>query len=192
MWWRHASDVAARGFTLIELIVTVSVASILLAIAVPGFQYIITSSRLSSTANAFVNALGQARLEAIKRNAFVQFCSDDAGENTADAMALGTACGTAAGAVYALNADGTTTMVSSAIQLPPSLTGTVFPVRFRGQGAAYEIGSAVPYTGLVADLGSTGLSTNNHRCIYLSTGRAVATCTHTGDCPDVEPMPCAQ
>ena len=55
------------GFTLIELMVTVSVAAILLTVGVPSFREVIRSNRLSTCANEFVATLNLARSEAIKR-----------------------------------------------------------------------------------------------------------------------------
>ena len=65
---------ALRGVTLVELMVTLAIAVILLAIAVPGFQSLIRSNRLTTTTNAFIAALNLARMEAIKRNARVTLC----------------------------------------------------------------------------------------------------------------------
>ena len=68
-----------RGFTLLELIISVTVAGILAAIAVPSFQGIIANARTRSTAESFNLALQLARSEAIKRNARVSFRFTTAG-----------------------------------------------------------------------------------------------------------------
>ena len=70
---RHQS-----GFTLIELVVTISVAAILMALAVPSFRSTIQNNRVTGQANEFVTSLTLARSEAIKRgrNATVCISSD--------------------------------------------------------------------------------------------------------------------
>jgi type IV fimbrial biogenesis protein FimT len=57
-----------RGFTMIELIVTMSVAAILAAIAVPGFVAISQGERRIAEVNDMVLALNYARSEAVKQN----------------------------------------------------------------------------------------------------------------------------
>lgn len=57
-----------KGFTLIELMVTVTIMSILLSVGLPSFQSIIASSRLTSTTNAMVSALQLAKSEAMKQH----------------------------------------------------------------------------------------------------------------------------
>jgi type IV fimbrial biogenesis protein FimT len=56
-----------RGFTIIELMITVVIASILLTIGVPSFQNLIRENRLATQANEFITALNMARSEAIRR-----------------------------------------------------------------------------------------------------------------------------
>ena len=68
------------GFTLIELMVTLSVLAILLAIAIPNFQSFVLNSRLTATTNDLVSALAVARSEAVKRATRVTVCkSADSG-----------------------------------------------------------------------------------------------------------------
>ena len=61
----------SSGFTLMELMVTVSIAGILLGLAIPSFTPIISSNRLTTYANELVTALNFARSEAIKRGQHV-------------------------------------------------------------------------------------------------------------------------
>jgi len=55
------------GFTLVELMITLAIAGILLAVGIPSFNSMISSSRLTTYANEFVTALNLARSEAVKR-----------------------------------------------------------------------------------------------------------------------------
>ncbi len=62
---------AARGFTLPELMVVVTVLGVLLSIGVPSFQSIIIGQRLKNASFEVYSALVLARSEAISRNAAV-------------------------------------------------------------------------------------------------------------------------
>lgn len=70
---RHPSRRGA-GFTLVELMVTIAVLAILLAIGIPAFAPLIASNRLTSATNELVAALQTARTEAIRRNVRVTVC----------------------------------------------------------------------------------------------------------------------
>jgi len=73
-----------RGFTLIELMVTISVAAILLGIAVPSYNHLMQSNRASTTANRLLSTLMLARSEAIQRNQRVVVCIVQAGSDACD------------------------------------------------------------------------------------------------------------
>ncbi|QSX75153.1 GspH/FimT family pseudopilin [Lysobacter arenosi] len=66
---------SSRGFTLLELMVTISVLGILAVIAFPAFTSITNSNRLTSAANQFAVDLQFARSEAMRRNVRVEVCA---------------------------------------------------------------------------------------------------------------------
>jgi type IV fimbrial biogenesis protein FimT len=73
----HLSDnfcaMQKNGFTLLELMVTLAIASILLSVGVPSFRNIIMDNRLVNHANQFVTSVNLARSAAVRyqRNATI-------------------------------------------------------------------------------------------------------------------------
>lgn len=65
------------GFTLIELIITLAVAAILLAIAAPSFTDLIKDNRQIAQINSLSASLNLAKSEAIKRSITVTVCSSN-------------------------------------------------------------------------------------------------------------------
>jgi type IV fimbrial biogenesis protein FimT len=65
----------SRGFTLLELIVTLAVATILLATVPSSFTAILTGVRLKTQMYDFNGALDFARSEAVKRGTWVTVCA---------------------------------------------------------------------------------------------------------------------
>lgn len=63
---------AVQGFTLIELMITISIAAILLAVGVPSMRDMIQQNRLTGNVNEFVAANMLARSEAIKRRSQIR------------------------------------------------------------------------------------------------------------------------
>lgn len=58
----------ARGFTLIELVVTLVVIAVTAAVALPSFTGLIRSNRVTSQTNELMASLALARTEAIRSN----------------------------------------------------------------------------------------------------------------------------
>ncbi|WP_431686870.1 GspH/FimT family pseudopilin [Hahella sp. NBU794] len=61
-----------KGFTLVELMVVLTILAIALAFGLPSMGYIIDSNRLTSSTNELVGALNFARSEAVKRGRTVR------------------------------------------------------------------------------------------------------------------------
>ncbi|WP_132976019.1 GspH/FimT family pseudopilin [Thiobaca trueperi] len=158
------------GVTLVELVITLSIAAILMTIAVPSFQDLMRTNRTATQVNEFLTALNLARSEAVKRGASVSVCSST----------NSTACRTANTTNWA---DGWILYVTGSSPLEilrvwPALSGTATftastgQVTFRGTGQA---AAAITFT-----YTPTGCSGDQRRTIAVSAvGRATsskATC----------------
>lgn len=60
---------------MIELLITLSIAAIMLTIAIPSFRDFLLNNRITSQTNDFVLALASAKSEAVKRGVRVTVCS---------------------------------------------------------------------------------------------------------------------
>lgn len=56
-----------RGFTLIELMITLAIAAIVVTFGIPSFRSMMRDNRIAAHTNEFIGALNLARSEAIKR-----------------------------------------------------------------------------------------------------------------------------
>jgi type IV fimbrial biogenesis protein FimT len=68
-----------RGFTLLELMVTLFIVSIVVAAAVPSFKSMAVRNRLVTYTNDFIATVNLARSEAVRRAAPVTICHSDDG-----------------------------------------------------------------------------------------------------------------
>ncbi|MBM5811851.1 MAG: prepilin-type N-terminal cleavage/methylation domain-containing protein [Gammaproteobacteria bacterium] len=80
-WFGRAAR--ARGLTLIELMVAVTIFAILMALAVPSFRDAALGARLTAAANDLLASVQLARSEAIKRNVTVTVCASANGTSCA-------------------------------------------------------------------------------------------------------------
>lgn len=63
-----------RGFTIIELMITITIIGVLMSVAVPAMQAFIVNNRLTSVTRELVSTLQTARTEATKRQNNVVVC----------------------------------------------------------------------------------------------------------------------
>jgi type IV fimbrial biogenesis protein FimT len=69
----------ARGFTLLELMVTIGVAGVLLTLGVPSFVDVVRNNRAATNVNELVTAFSIARSESIRRGWNVSVCRSSDG-----------------------------------------------------------------------------------------------------------------
>jgi len=179
-----------RGFTLIELMITVAVLVVLLTVAIPNFRTLIARNELVTLTNQWVGAINAARAESVKLNQPVVVC----GEDDVPTSGVGTTCSAAlAGQVRFMPRNGGNEAI-----LHPALADSVTPplqvissttVRFRGNGIGYRGDSmGAPYNTASGDpavvvLCSTALAAENERHIELVSGTTVQVATATNaDC----------
>lgn len=67
------------GFTLLELLVTLSIAAVILSIGLPSFRGVLNNQRLTAASNELVTSFNLARSEAIKRVVYVTVCKSNNG-----------------------------------------------------------------------------------------------------------------
>lgn len=140
--WRQS------GFTLIEMMIAVTLSAIVLSLAVPSFSTIVQDNRQVTQLNDLVTDLAYARSEAVRRGTTVTICPYDAdGNGVQDVAAAGDACGGgtdwSSGWVVFVDENGDDTLAAPAdlqrITAPVSGLDLSFPrssIRFDSQGLA--------------------------------------------------------
>ncbi|SDH38069.1 GspH/FimT family pseudopilin [Pseudomonas panipatensis] len=161
------STARGRGFTLVELMVTIAVAAILLTIAVPSLTDTTLSGKLRASANDLVTSAALARSEAIKRNAVTSLCPSSDGAS----------CGSGGWEQGWIVITGSTVIqTEKAAPQGFKVTSTVSRIDFQPSGvgstqATLTVCRASPYAG------------NQERVVTVSaTGRSYVTKTATGSC----------
>lgn len=71
------------GFTLVELVVTLTIIGIMAALAVPGLTKLMESNRMTALTNELIADISLARSEAIKRGAQIGICGSPASPSCA-------------------------------------------------------------------------------------------------------------
>lgn len=73
-----------RGFTLVELMVTIAIVAILAAIAYPSFESTMRSNRVATATNELLASFALARSEAIRSPGGAQICTSTSGTACTD------------------------------------------------------------------------------------------------------------
>jgi type IV fimbrial biogenesis protein FimT len=165
------------GFTLVELMITIAVLVIVMAIALPSFNDMTLGSKLRSQANDLVAGAVLARSEAIKRNAIVRMCvSADGASCIAGGWEQGWVVFHDADDDGTLDAGETVLLQHQAAPSGFKITGTVASVRFQGTG----VGATQATLTACRATPSVG---GQERVVTISlTGRASVERTNTATC----------
>lgn len=159
---------AARGVTLVELMVTLALLSLMLLLAAPAMAEHLRNAKLREAGNTVVAALQFARHEAIKRNAPVRV-----GLNGA-ALLVTDASGTV------LRQDALSDAVSAALLAADDSAVNPPTVTFGGSGRPLPFGS-----GFKVDLTlDSAACSDTLRCprVMVRSGGAVRLCRARADC----------
>ena len=171
---------AARGFTLVELLITIAIMAILLGIAAPAFTEAILSNKLAGYANTFVAGTSVARSEAIKRNFAITMC------RSADGATCATSGGWQQGWIVMCNSDDSLTCKSGGSGVLVLNKQEAIETGFQLTGDAYTL--TFPPTGGGVTTANLVLCRNSpagaqERTIKVgATGRAAVAKTTTGTC----------
>jgi type IV fimbrial biogenesis protein FimT len=166
------------GFTLIELMITISIAAILLAIGIPSFRYVTSANRASSEINGLLGDMQFARAEAIRQGLSVTVCSKAAASLTCsgstswetgwlvfqDSGVIGTVDGTEAANLLKVQGafSGTDTLTAD---------NTVKFVTFNRDGFALSL----PNAGVALTLQTSPVNAQYTRCLSLTIVGALST-----------------
>ena len=167
-----------EGFTLLEVLVVIAIASILLIVAVPSFTTTITRNRIASEVNDLFSALQFARSEALKQGAPVSVCAsrDQVTCNTTNVNAW------QGGFIVFTDPNGNAVVDTGDVILRkwPAYAGSETAVASNSLGAftfnRQGFAAGLPANPVsVAVSAVTGADTTNNRCIVISLAGRIQT-----------------
>lgn len=176
--WRLA------GFTMIELLVTISVVAILAVIALPSFTSVINSNRLSAQANGVVAAMQLARTEAVRQNVRAVVCGSNDGSTCSGSTAWNSGWIT----FLDTNGDGAPTAAeiirADTVKAPLVVRSQETSVSFRSDGMAHLANGNLANNVVTVCIPTTR-PVENQRRVNLALGSRISTESRSGSgaCP---------
>jgi type IV fimbrial biogenesis protein FimT len=175
----NAKGLDAAGFTVIELMIVMTIAAVLLAIGMPSFVNFSRETRAGSTMGALTSDIHLARSEAVKRNSRMLFCArETATSMSCIAVPTTTAWMNGWLVCYDRNGDGTCdastaadpnpVRVQDALTAPLAVTGPAATLIF------FPVGSA----SAAATFAVTGGTSTTRSATISPSGSIVSTKTH--------------
>lgn len=165
--------VAQGGFTLVELMVTITVMVLLSLLAVPSMSQYVQNSRIHGNAEMMLASLQKARTEAIRRNAVVELVFTD---HTPDASSTET---------NGVNTSGPNWLVR---QVPATATDT--HVFIEGKSGAESGGATGSLNGFSAN--ASAVSFNPYGALSTGSGVRILFKPPVGECMPAGSARCLQ
>ena len=172
-------QMSQAGFTLIELMVTVAVAIIVLAIGIPMYDSMLANNRAVSQSNMFVTAMNLAKSEAISQNLPVAVCANASATNTTEATLT---CSSSGGTDWAngwfvfqdIDRDGvkdggeTVLRLWQAMEVGTNVVTNVDLIRYTSLGEKDGTATISFRLAQVDDSGNLTTTGTQSRCIYIN------------------------
>jgi len=161
---RHAPGIRQAGFTLFELILTVTILGILTAFAVPSYTRLMANQQAKSASTALYMAMVKARSEAIKRNVNITIGANAGGWQSGWTLQdLTNSAGVNIDAETALNGVTVTTNPSGLTSLVYQSSGRISATTYPQIVFTASNWPSAQYC-VSADLGGRPYSTNGSSC----------------------------
>jgi type IV fimbrial biogenesis protein FimT len=199
---------STAGYTIVELMVVVTIAAIILAYGIPSYNSVLSQNRMASEINDLASAMDLARSSAIRQGVNVTICaSTNPTSTTPPPSCSGSSSWNtgwivftdiASNQTYSASAGDTLLQVHGALQNGDTLTGETGPINGYGGNIASvtfnrmgaTTGAATPLTSTTFDVLSLHNSANTlawRRCLLISEVGTSQISTQTqnpgDDCP---------
>jgi type IV fimbrial biogenesis protein FimT len=166
------------GFTLMELMVALTVMAILVGFAVPSFREFTRNNRVTAAHNDLATAFTLARSESLKRSLPVSICA------TADGEDCGDADDWTSGWMVFVDNDGTAGTVDAAdeiVQLWPAIAGDVVITSGEAFVQYVPSGTVIPDSTTTFDVYASGCHGDRAQRIAVSATGSLSAMKH--GCP---------